>query len=238
MNSQLDYSLSVAIIKTQQSNNKEKFKSTPPPPPITQSRKGRNVSSVAPQKDHKFDMFDGKDSKSYSQVERNLRQETYLLTHGIPILNMLKEKTPEAIAKAAKFREFLLKNNLTICSCGLLKEVPQSNEHCVIMVNKEFKVGNFVQFLKNKSQRLGHKFEEKEVLVHLQYLQRNAKWDEAKLQTHLKSTMEKWASVSLSTTAVAKVLNVLNTVGINQTQLATEEEEYDVSYSETDSSQF
>jgi hypothetical protein len=50
--------------------------------------------------------------------------------------------------------------------------------------------------------------------------------------------MEKWASVSLSTTAVAKVLNVLNTVGINQTQLATEEEEYDVSYSETDSSQF
>ena len=238
MNSQLDYSLSVAIIKTQQSNNKEKFKSTPPPPPITQSRKGRNVSSVAPQKDHKFDMFDGKDSKSYSQVERNLRQETYLLTHSIPILNMLKEKTPEAIAKAPKFREFLLKNNLTTCSCGLLKEVPQCNEHCVIMVNKEFKVGNFVQFLKNKSQRLGHKFEEKEVLVHLQYLQRNAKWDEAKLQTHLKSTMEKWASVSLSTTAVAKVLNVLNTVGINQTQLATEEEEYDVSYSETDSSQF
>ena len=106
------------------------------------------------------------------------------------------------------------------------------------MINKEFKVGNFVQFLKNKSQRLGRKFEDKEVMLHLQYVQRNAKWDEAKLQQFYKATLEKWATVRLSPTAIAKVMSIFSAVGNSPTLMDNGQEEYDVSYSETNSSQF
>lgn len=238
INNHIDYSMAVVLLRNQQSPRREQYKNIPQPPP-EQNRKGQRTShSVTTNHELKFDMFDGSKSKSLNQVEKNHKQENYLLANSVLILNLLKDRSPEAILKAAKFREFLLKNNLTICPCGLMKETQQCNEHCVIMVNNEFKVGSFIQFLKNKSQRLGRKYEEKEVLQHLKYVQRNAKWDESKLLAYHKSVMDKWSSTTLSVAAVTKVLSVLSVSGAYSHQLDEGEEEEDVSYSETDSSHY
>jgi len=243
INSILDYSLAVVCIKTDiktaQITSRERNRSTAPsPPPLAQGNKQRRVNSATTHGDVTMDMYEGKDGKSLNAVEKNLRKEIYLLTQSIPILNLLKDKSPEATAKAIKFREFLTKHNLSICGCGLMKETPQCNENCVIIVNKELKVGNFVQFLKNKSQRLGRKFDEKEVLQHLQYIQRNLKWDDAKLQAYHKSVLEKWSPINLAPAAVTKVLNVLSNIGSSYHQMDSEGEEEEVSYGETDSSHF
>ena len=61
---------------------------------------------------------------------------------------------------------------------------------------------------------------------------------EAMKQQIYKSTLEKWATVSLSPIAIAKVMSILSVVGNSPTLMDTEQEEYDVLYSETDSSHF
>ena len=53
-----------------------------------------------------------------------------------------------------------------------------------------------------------------------------------------KATLEKWVTVSLSPIAIAKVMSILSVVGNSPTLMDNEQEEYDVSYSETDSSHF
>ena len=233
VNNQLDYSIAIVCIRTSQVTRR----SFAPPPPPAQPHKQRKVGSVTSKIDFPLDMFSGQDSKSLNPVEKNLRQESYLLTHSVPILSMLKEKTKEQLEKAAKFKEFLNKHQLTICKCGLMKEISQSNDKCEIIAENELKIGPFIQFLKNKSQRLGRKFTAEEVMVHLQYVKRNSKsWDEAKLQAYHKSVMEKWAPINLSQAQVAKVLNVISNLSANSSQLEYEGGEEDVSYGETDSS--
>jgi hypothetical protein len=236
VNCHLDYSIAIVCIRTQQASRRS-FAPLPPPP--AQSNKQRKVSSATSKNDFPLDMFSGQDGKSLNSVEKHLRQESYLLTHSVPILSMLKEKTKEQIEKAAKFKDFLTKHQLTICKCGLLKEISQSNDKCDIIADNELRIGPFIQFLKNKSQRFGRKFTAEEVLGHLQYVKRNAKtWDEAKLQACHKSVMEKWAPMNLSQAQVAKVLSVINTLSANSTQSEYEGGEEDISYSETDSSHF
>jgi hypothetical protein len=150
---------------------------------------------------------------------------------------MLKEKSKEQLEKAAKFKEFLTKHQLTICKCGLMKEISMSNDKCEIIADNELKIGPFVHFLKNKSQRLGRKFTSEEVMVHLQYVKRNSKsWDEAKLQAYHKSVMEKWAPLNLSQAQVAKVMSVISNLSANSYQSEYQGGEEDVSYGETDSS--
>jgi hypothetical protein len=236
VNNQLDYSIAIVCIRTDQASRRRSF--APPPPPPAQSNKQRKVNSATPKNDFSLDMFGGQDIKTLNPVEKNLRKESYLLTNSIPILSMLKEKTKEQIEKAAKFKEFLNKHQLTICKCGLMKEITQSNDKCEIIVDSDFKIGPFVTFLKNKSQRLGRKFTGEEVLQHLQYVKRNSKWDDVKLQAYHKSVMEKWTPINLSPAAIAKVLSVISNLSVNGSQTEYEGGEEDVSYSETDSSHF
>ena len=177
---------------------------------------------------------EGRNPKTLSATERFYRQEQQLLANSVLILNLLNEKTPEAIAKIAKFKEFLNKNNLAICSCGLLKDIKQCHDKCMIVINKEFKINPFIQFLKNKSQRLGRKFEEKEILQHLQYVNRNLKWDAATLNSQLKAVMSKWSTFILNDVATTKVHQVSNKLPRNKNV----EEEEDVSYGENDLGQY
>ena len=238
VNNQIDYSIAIVCIKTDIRTTQVSRRSfAPPPPPPAQTNKQRKVSSVTSKIEVPLDMFNGQDGKSLNPVERNLRQESYLLAHSVPILSMLKEKTKEQLEKAAKFKEFLTKHQLTICKCGLMKEISMSNDKCEIIADNELKIGPFIHFLKNKSQRLGRKFTSEEVLVHLQYVKRNSKsWDEAKLQAYHKSVMEKWAPLNLSQAQVAKVMSVISNLSTNNSQLEYQGGEDDVSYGETDSS--
>jgi hypothetical protein len=180
-------------------------------------------------------MYGGRNPNQISAIEKGYRKEAYLLTNSVLVLNLLKEKTPEAISRIAKFKEFLAKNNLAICSCGLMKEIKECHDNCVIVVNKDFKQGPFLNFLKKKSIRLGRKFEDKEILQHLQYVNRSLKWDEATLQNHLKATMSKWSTFNITDAAANKVNLVIDSM----TQDYSGEDEYeDVSYGETDSSHY